>query len=58
MTEYEFDEIINDVIASLLMEGIIVADTVIEKLKEQYVISSEKILIKSKGGFNNEYRTK
>ncbi len=58
MTEYEFDEIINDVIASLLMEGIIVADTVIEKLKEQYVVSSEKILIKSKGGFNSEYRTK
>ena len=58
MTEYEFNKIINDVISSLAMENIIVPDNIIEELKERYVTNIEKVLIKSKGGFNNGYNSK
>jgi len=58
MTEYEFNQIINDIISSLAMEKIIVPDNIIDELKERYVTNNEKVLIKKKGGFNNEYKSK
>lgn len=56
MTEYEFNQIIKEVIASFYMEGIIIPDDVIEKMKQRYVTINSKVLVK--GGLYDDKRAK
>ena len=46
MTEYQFNKIMDEVIASFYMEGIIIPCEVIQQIKERYVKTTSKILVK------------
>lgn len=56
MTEYEFNEILKEVIASFYMEGIIIPNEVIEKIKQKYITIDSKVLVK--GGLYDNKRAK
>ena len=56
MTDDEFEKIINDIISSYMMEQIVIPDEIIQNLKKIYINKNlnNKILVKSRGGLNND----
>ena len=61
MTNFEFEKIIDDVISSYLMEGIIIPQSVIDDVKKIYITEdyqNSKVLVKNKGEKNYDDRRK
>lgn len=61
MTNFEFEKIIDDVISSYLMEGIIIPQSIIDDVKKIYITEdyqNNKVLVKNKGEKNYDDRRK